>query len=527
MPRYHRQFLKHGTLPQMAVFEAIVRLGSFSCAAQAMHIAQPTVSGLVRRLSDAAGKPLFQKIGRRMAPTAAGRRVYAAATEIFDALERMGTDLAALSDAQTTSSQGDCVLTSRARISLGVNPSAEAPKNGIPNRRVRAPRWSPLLHAADCSPVHMRVSTAYSEGTRKSQTGVPYAMDDTIDHSIVFAKTPKGVAEINARSGALSLQTRRVLIMIDGNRPVAELMAVVRTGEFDGIISTLESQNMIEKVDLSSLPPRDYEQEDFADTISLLQENAAALRGMPHVNPATLVQNPVAARAPATITAEQNMEPATDAATIAARAVATASAPRPNDAAMKRPPTISMPSPVANDMAAGTARPGTLTGTVRAPDPVRRPPTLSGARPAPVNEPAAVAVEAPVRPAPATIRAEAAPASAAPAAAVATPAAAAATPASAVATPASAVATPAAAAPAAAPAAATTPPPRTLEEEKRLAVSELYSVLGPYGEQPVAKLQECMTMDALREQIKQAGKRVATFRGEKAAQDYLRAVGHA
>jgi len=508
MPRYRRQFLKHGTLPQMAAFEAIVRLGSFTRAAQEMHVAQPTVSGLVRRLSDAAGKPLFQKIGRRMAPTAAGRRMYAAANEIFSALERMGTDLAALNDAQIANSRGDRVLTSRAPISLGVNPSAEAPKNGIPNRRVRAPRWARLLHSADCPPAHMRVSAACSEGTQKSQTGVPYAMDDTIDHSIVFAKTPKGVAEINARSGALSLQARRVLIMIDGHRPVAELMAVVRTGEFDGIISTLESQSMIEKVDLSSLPPRDYEQEDFADTISLLQENAAALRGMPHVNPATLVQSPVAARAPATITAEHGIEPATDAATIAARAVATASAPRPNETAVRRPPTISMPSPVTNDMASGTARPGTLNGTVRVPDPVRRPPTLSGARPAPANEPAAVAAEAPVRPAPATIRVEVAPA---PSAAASAPAAAAAAPAAA----------------AAAPAAATTPPPRTLEEEKRLAVSELYSVLGPYGEQPVAKLQECMTMDALREQIKQAGKRVATFRGEKAAQDYLRAVGHA
>ena len=534
MPRDRRQFFRHGTLPQMAVFEAIVRLGSFTRAAQEMHMAQPTVSGLVRRLSDTVGAQLFQKIGRRMAPTAAGSRVCAAAAEIFCALERMGTDLAALRDAQIAArSCADRVLTSRVPISLGVSPSAEAPKNGITNRRVRAPRWAPMLHAADCPLALLRVSTASSEGTQKSQTGIPHPMDDTIDYSIVFAKTPKGVSEINARSGALSLQARRVLIMIDGRRAVAELMAVVRTGEFDGIISTLETQGMIEKVDLSSLPPRDFEQEDFADTISLLQENAAALRGIPQVNPATLVPQPVTPRAPATITAAHNIEPAVDAAAIAARAVATASAPRPIEPAVRRPPTISMPHPATiNDMAAGTARPGTLNGTMRAPDPARRPPTLSGARPVPMNEPSAVAVEAPVRPAPATIRVEMPPAPSAPvaSAAPATSAAPAAGPASTASAPAAAPTAPAAStAPAAnaAAAAATAPPPRTLEEEKRLAVSELYSVLGPYGEQPVAKLQECMTMDALREQIKQAGKRVATFRGEKAAQDYLRAVGHA
>jgi DNA-binding transcriptional LysR family regulator len=95
-----RQFLKHGTLPQMAVFEAIVRLGSFTRAAQEMHLAQPTVSGLVRKLSDSAGVPLFEKVGRRVVPTEAGRRLYATAGELFDTLERAGVELAALRSGQ-------------------------------------------------------------------------------------------------------------------------------------------------------------------------------------------------------------------------------------------------------------------------------------------------------------------------------------------------------------------------------------------------------------------------------------------
>jgi hypothetical protein len=316
-------------------------------------------------------------------------------------------------------------------------------------------------------------------------------MEETIDFTIVYAKTPKGVAEINARSGALTLQARRVLIMIDGRRPVAELMAVVRTGEFDGIMSALESQNMIEKVDVA-VPPRNYEDDDFADTISLLQENAAALRSMPQLTPAEIA---AAQARPATISVEQRVEPRAEqrpepaveaAATIAARAVATASAPRTVEAAMRRPPTVSAPLST-NDGVAGSARPGTMNGTVRVPDhPVRRPSTISAPAAAHAQEHAGAAVEAPSRPTSAPARAEPAPA---------------------------------------APAAASVPT-RTLDEEKRHAVSELYSVLGPYGEQPAAKLQECTTLEALREQIKQAGKRVATFRGEKAAQDYLRAIGH-
>ena len=97
MPQYRsRQFLKHGTLPQMAAFEAIVRLGSFTRAAQEMHMAQPTVSGLVRKLTDSAGAPLLQKVGRRVYPTAAGRMLYATAGEVFRTLERAGAELAAL-----------------------------------------------------------------------------------------------------------------------------------------------------------------------------------------------------------------------------------------------------------------------------------------------------------------------------------------------------------------------------------------------------------------------------------------------
>jgi len=495
-PHRSRQFIKHGTMPQLAVFEAIVRLGSFTRAAQELHMAQPTVSGLVRKLSDSAGVPLFEKVGRQVEPTAAGRRLYASADAVLETLERAGRELAALrTDTDGANHGDDLVFTSRRGISLGLGASSETRKNGIPNRCV--PGTSSRAVASHCglsAGVHASTNDAPRwQAKRKPES--PH-MDDTIDYSIVFAKTPKGVAEINARSGALTLQTRRVLIMIDGHRAVAELMAVVRTGEFDGIMATLESQGMIEKVDLASVPRRDYEEEDFADTISLLQENAAALRSVPHISPAALAPQPIQPR-PASIGAIQGMEVVTDAATLAARAVATASAPRPIEPAVRRPPTISMPAPVAtSDMAVGRARPGTLNGTVRVPEPVRRPPTLTGARPAPVTAPvqehAAAVVEAPVRPAPATMHTEAAQA-----------------PAPAVPAPAAPVTT------------------RSFDEEKRLSIKELYSVLGPYGEQPVAKLQECTTIEALREQIKQAGRRIATFRGEKAAQDYLHTLGQA
>ncbi len=68
-----------------------------------------------------------------------------------------------------------------------------------------------------------------------------------MDGSLVYAKTPKGVAEIAARSAQLSMTTRRVLIMIDGKRSIDELSVLLRPGEVDAVIAQLESAGLIQR----------------------------------------------------------------------------------------------------------------------------------------------------------------------------------------------------------------------------------------------------------------------------------------
>ena len=60
----------------------------------------------------------------------------------------------------------------------------------------------------------------------------------------VFGKTPKGTAEITARSGGLSLAQRRLLILVDGIREVDELAAFVTSG-LDESLRALESAGYI------------------------------------------------------------------------------------------------------------------------------------------------------------------------------------------------------------------------------------------------------------------------------------------
>jgi DNA-binding transcriptional LysR family regulator len=81
-----RRYLKHGTLPQLRVFEASARLGSLTRAAEELHIAQPTASVQVKKLTETVGLPLFEQVGKRVYLTDAGQRLYAGCHEVFRAL---------------------------------------------------------------------------------------------------------------------------------------------------------------------------------------------------------------------------------------------------------------------------------------------------------------------------------------------------------------------------------------------------------------------------------------------------------
>jgi DNA-binding transcriptional LysR family regulator len=82
-----RRYLKHGTLPQLRVFEAVARHGSFTRAAEELFLAQPTVSVQIRKLTETVGLPLLEQVGRRVHTTGAGRELYVACQGIFKALD--------------------------------------------------------------------------------------------------------------------------------------------------------------------------------------------------------------------------------------------------------------------------------------------------------------------------------------------------------------------------------------------------------------------------------------------------------
>ena len=91
MPDY---LIRHATLRQLQVFEAIVRHGHFTRASEELFLTQPTVSMQVKKLADAIGLPLFEQAGRNVKPTQAAQELYKACRDVFETLANLEMKIA-------------------------------------------------------------------------------------------------------------------------------------------------------------------------------------------------------------------------------------------------------------------------------------------------------------------------------------------------------------------------------------------------------------------------------------------------
>jgi DNA-binding transcriptional LysR family regulator len=80
---------------RLEIFAKVAELGSFSRAAEALFLTQPTISEHVRALEDELGVQLLDRLGRGATPTRAGqlllgyaRRMLTLSREAHQALER-------------------------------------------------------------------------------------------------------------------------------------------------------------------------------------------------------------------------------------------------------------------------------------------------------------------------------------------------------------------------------------------------------------------------------------------------------
>jgi DNA-binding transcriptional LysR family regulator len=79
--------VRHATLRQLKVFEAVARHLSFSRAAEELHLTQPAVSTQVGKLEEHAGNALFEQFGKKIYLTPAGAELLLISRSIIQQFE--------------------------------------------------------------------------------------------------------------------------------------------------------------------------------------------------------------------------------------------------------------------------------------------------------------------------------------------------------------------------------------------------------------------------------------------------------
>ncbi len=87
----------HWNLHRLRLFLAVARLGSYTAAARELSIAQPAISHQVKALEDDLGAALFNRHGRGIELTVAGRALVETCTDVFHRLDEGVRTLAELS----------------------------------------------------------------------------------------------------------------------------------------------------------------------------------------------------------------------------------------------------------------------------------------------------------------------------------------------------------------------------------------------------------------------------------------------
>ena len=103
----------HLTLQQLRLFESVSRLSSYTRAAEEQCLTQPAVSIQIKRLESQAGLPLFEKVGKKIFPTAAGKAMYAASLDILKRVQDLQTTIEELQGVVKGSLQVSVVTTAK------------------------------------------------------------------------------------------------------------------------------------------------------------------------------------------------------------------------------------------------------------------------------------------------------------------------------------------------------------------------------------------------------------------------------
>ena len=126
-----QRYFRHGTLTQLRVFDAVARYQNCTRAAESLHMAQPTVSVHLRKLTDTVGVTLFEYVGKKVRLTAAGEQVFATCERLFQTFSDLDAQLENIRELKTgklriaTTTAGEYLLPSLIARFVDLHPGIE------------------------------------------------------------------------------------------------------------------------------------------------------------------------------------------------------------------------------------------------------------------------------------------------------------------------------------------------------------------------------------------------------------------
>jgi DNA-binding transcriptional LysR family regulator len=201
-------------LDQLHTFVQVIELGSFSAAAERLHVSQPAVSLQVRGLERRLGVRLVERVGKRATSTAAG-------TELIRHARRIEDAVAAALDGMATYASGTL---GRVRIGTGATACIYLLPPALRNLRRRFPtleitvttgNTADVLKALDENTLDLGLVTLPAAGRMLEVTPV---LEDTFvaiaaadDDRLPAVVTPAALAELPVILYEAGGNTRRIV----------------------------------------------------------------------------------------------------------------------------------------------------------------------------------------------------------------------------------------------------------------------------------------------------------------------------
>ena len=80
-------------ISQLRYLVTVAEQGSFTQAARRLKLSQPSLSLAIKKLEDEVGQPLFDRLTRRVVPTAAGERMLETARRVLADLDQTACEV--------------------------------------------------------------------------------------------------------------------------------------------------------------------------------------------------------------------------------------------------------------------------------------------------------------------------------------------------------------------------------------------------------------------------------------------------